>query len=323
MFNGLKKLVPPSWKNKLRNRFQSEVFKTTGFDTAFIKRIEELERSVFELQPEIVSCTTVIKETIEQHWQYKDIAIPGNLSISKHDYMYQFLQRHFNDAVTAYTEYISSGAHMIKILKHIEQQLAGNFARINNFLDFASGYGRLTRYTVELLKPGQIWISDIKQGAVDFQVQQFGVNGILSTENPGSFQINRQFDFIFVGSLFSHLPPATFSSWLQRIYGLLADDGILVFTVHGQNLNKNAARAKDDMVFLPVSEEANLVSKDGRLPGTQYGTAYVSEQYVAENIANLQPRAAQYKCFPKGMWGLQDVYIVTKSEKENLSKLTL
>jgi SAM-dependent methyltransferase len=323
MLNKIKQLVPSSWKDKLRKRFQSEVAKTEGFDTATARRIAELEKTVFDLQPELVLYTNEIKETILQNWQEKDISIPGNVALSKHDYMYQFLKHHHVDSVRAYAEYITSGAHMVKILKDIVEQTGRNFSSINAFLDFASGYGRLTRYMIELIKPGQIWISDIKQGAVDFQIQQFGVNGVLSSEDPRQFKLNGQFDLIFVGSLFSHLPDETFGKWLQRIYEMLSANGLLIFTVHDESLNKNVQATKQDIVYIPVSEELNLLSKDGRLPGVQYGTAFVSEGYVGKQIKNLRHPSSLYKRFIKGMWGLQDVYILSKNVAEDLSGVVL
>lgn len=324
MFNKLKQFIPSSWKNKLRRRFQFEIAKTGNFDhAALAAKIAELEKNVFDLQPEIIHCSPLIKQTILQQWKDPEIAMPGNILISKHDYMYQFLKTFFADADRAYVEYIISGAHMMKVLKDIVVSTGRRFSNIHAFLDFASGYGRLTRYVVELIDPTQIWISDIKQGAVDFQAQQFGVHGILSVEDPAACSILQQFDIIFVGSLFSHLPDETFGKWLKYLYSLLSGDGLLIFTVHDKSLDKNVLLAKEDIVFLPVSEEINLISKDGKLPGDQYGTTYVNEIYVDKQIKNLQPRPSKYKRLIKTMWSWQDVYILSKNAEEDLSGISL
>ncbi|SFQ18844.1 class I SAM-dependent methyltransferase [Parafilimonas terrae] len=323
MFSIVKNVVPISWKTAIRKRFQSEVYKTPGIDQAIIRKIEELEKSVFQLQPEIIIPTNEIKKGILQQWQFPNIPVPRNLSVSKHDYMYQFLKQHYNDSSKAYIEYITSGAHMMNILMNIAKQTGKPFYKTKAFLDFASGYGRLTRYTSELINPKQIWISDIKQGAVEFQVEKFGVNGILSSEDPDAFHLTKQFDLIFVGSLFSHLPDETFGRWLQRIYDLLNDDGLLIFTVHDQSLKENLFLQKQNIVFVPVSEEVNLLSKDGCLPGTQYGMTYVSEDYVNAQIQNLKPKPMQYRRFKKGMWELQDLYIISRKFREDLAGLEM
>jgi hypothetical protein len=134
MFNKLKQSIPSSWKNKLRKRFQLEVSKTEGFDSRATKRLAELEKKVFDLQPEIVSCTNEIRKGIIQNWQEKEIAVPNNLSISKHDYMYQFLEYYYADSEKAYVEYVTSGAHMIKILKDVVAQTAESFQIPMRFL---------------------------------------------------------------------------------------------------------------------------------------------------------------------------------------------
>jgi hypothetical protein len=170
-----------------------------------------------------------------------------------------------------------------------------------------------------VIKAKQIWITDIKQGAVDFQMEQFGVNGILSCANPSDLDIDKRFDLIFVGSLFSHLPNETFALWLHKIYELLTDDGLMIFTVHDKSIKKELFKDKQDILFVAVSEEVNLLSKDGRLPGAQYGVTYVSEQYVKKQIQGLAPGIGKYGRIAKRMWALQDIYIVSKDPNDDFS----
>ena len=85
----------------------------------------------------------------------------------------------------------------------------------HRLLDFACGYGRLLRFLTLSVPRAQIWASEIQRDAVDFAVGQFGVHGILSDmkprvdSNPGRNSI-----FIWVASLFSHLPRPLFDAWL-------------------------------------------------------------------------------------------------------------
>ena len=51
---------------------------------------------------------------------------------------------------------------------------------------------------------------EILRDAVRFQEQMFGVNSLQSTTEPERFDCDRTFDCIFVASLFTHLPEATF-----------------------------------------------------------------------------------------------------------------
>ena len=63
--------------------------------------------------------------------------------------------------------------------------------KVAAFLDFASGYGRFTRFLVQHLPADRIWVSDIQADAVAFQEEQFGVHGFVGDE-PGGSEMRRE-----------------------------------------------------------------------------------------------------------------------------------
>ena len=81
-------------------------------------------------------------------------------------------------------------------------------------LDFASGYGRLTRFLVQSLGPDQIWIGELDPLAVAFQRERFGVRVLDPAESPRDLATDLRFDRILVHSLFTHLPREPFEAWL-------------------------------------------------------------------------------------------------------------
>ena len=91
-----------------------------------------------------------------------------------------------------------------------------------NILDFACGYGRLLNLLIHSVPRERIWASEIQADAVAFAVRHFGVQGLQSTARPEDFEPERQFDLIWVVSLFSHLPPGLFERWLKRLTALAA-----------------------------------------------------------------------------------------------------
>ena len=135
---------------------------------------------------------------------------------------------------TALWEYFAGGLQMLNLVRDVARKKCDSLMNIQSFLDFASGHGRFTRFLVKELPRERVWISDIYENAVKFQQQQFGVHGIVSVPDPDNYQCGRRFDFVFVASLFSHLPEAMFKKWLRKLYGLLAPEGVLVFSVHDQ-----------------------------------------------------------------------------------------
>ncbi len=139
-------------------------------------------------------------------------------------------------------------------------------------LDFGSGYGRGSRFMPFFFPKAEIYVSDVKAGAMRFQKKQFGFNTINHTENPKSFRaIN--FDLIIAISVFSHLPENAFTSWLEVLTGAMTKDAVLFFTY-----NPLPARDKEDYKFITQSEDAGLSWVTDRLTATtEYGSSFYSE----------------------------------------------
>ena len=174
-------------------------------------------------------------------------------------------------------------------------------------LDFACGYGRALRFVVQSYPPGKIWASDIQADAVGFVQEQFGVHGMVSDASPAQFQPGRKFDFIWVASLFTHLPERLFRAWLVRLYEMLSDDGYLVFSVHDEAILPPGMRlAENGFLFAPESEIAELDS-------AVYGTTHVSESYVESIfVQSLGREKGSYLRVPRGLADQQDLYVVPK-----------
>ena len=192
-----------------------------------------------------------------------------------------------------------------RILSHLFGE-PGPIGDTGKILDFASGYGRVTRFIVHDIPPERVWIADIYARGVEFQRERFGVHGLVSAADPVDFQCGERFDAILVSSLFSHLPEATFLAWLRRLWGLLAPGGALIFSVHGEALlpRDHAGQAELAAHGLYFEEE----SESGSLSKAQYGTAWVTEGYVREALAQVAPGASVAR-YPRGFANLQDLYV--------------
>ncbi len=177
-------------------------------------------------------------------------------------------------------------------------------------LDFACGYGRALRFLVQSYPANQIWASDIQEDAVAFVHDQFNVNTLVSDASPGQFQPGRKFHFIWVASLFTHLPERLFRAWLMRLYEMLADDGYLVFSVHDESILPAGIRIADNgFLFTPESEIAELDS-------AVYGTTHVSESFVRSILVrDLACPKDGYLRVPRGLADQQDLYVVPKNQQ--------
>ncbi|MFL6193458.1 MAG: class I SAM-dependent methyltransferase [Thermoanaerobaculia bacterium] len=170
-------------------------------------------------------------------------------------------------------------------------------------LDFASGFGRVTRFIVLDLPPERIWVADIYAEGVRFQEEQLGVHGLVSHADPERFQCGEAFDMVFVSSLFTHLPEETFRSWLRRLWSLVRPGGLLAFSVHDRDiLPPGEGLPASGMLFHPHSES-------GSLPSEQYGTTWVDEPFV-RRLAGEVAQGASVHRIPRGLVNFQDLYVV-------------
>ena len=181
-----------------------------------------------------------------------------------------------------------------------------------NILEFASGYGRVTRHLYPMLRANSYISYDIHDSAVSFIKEKIGAEAKLSNSKPESLEYEGTFDFIFVLSLFSHLPDLSFSQWLTTLYGMLSPGGVLLFTTHGEaalQRDKDPRRAqsydpKKGFGFLTKSEQADLNTNE-------YGTSISAPHYVIPAIYNAT--GGRVVSFTPCCWfGIQDEWVVRK-----------
>jgi glycosyltransferase involved in cell wall biosynthesis/SAM-dependent methyltransferase len=227
------------------------------------------------------------------------------------DAMYQFLMNHpeIKDPVG---EYFRSGESMLGTLNEILSDQNIEIRSVRSFLDFASGYGRLTRFLTHVLPADRITVCDIDKNAVDFCTDRFGVDGFYSHENPDDLTGRKKYDVIWVASLFSHLSLRVWKRWLKKLSGLLNDGGILIFSTHGChcfNMLDESTRQKvihqDHGFYFIRQSEIDSLSRD------IYGTTYVTEQFVKDYVKTGQTGTI-VGYYPKKLWEFQDIYILKK-----------
>jgi SAM-dependent methyltransferase len=201
--------------------------------------------------------------------------------------------------------YFSKGRQIFQTVEEVAQHHFGGLDRVRSFFDFASGFGRSTRFLSRALGPERITVAEIDPRAVQFQQETFGVRGVVSGLEPDTLSVSEDFDLVVASSFFSHLPGRSFRGWLTRLYELVAPGGALLFSTHGRNLMP--AREADwssGIVFVPQSETL-------RLDASEYGTSYVTEEFVRA-AAHGAAAEADFAAFPFGFCAQQDLYVLSK-----------
>lgn len=216
------------------------------------------------------------------------------------------------------SEFFESGANDAQQIKDIAAQFG--ITQSAAVLEFASGYGRVSRHVAPHFS--NLICADIHRGAVKFLRKRMGLNAIMSTSKPADFRPGRRFDFIFVLSLFSHLPDYLFGPWLGRLYALLNPGGILMFTTHGeiaaqkqpllaQNLDRETGFG-----FLAVSDQVDL-------DFSVYGSSTALPHYVERRIMiETQNEGRLIDFSPGAWWDVQDQWMIRKPGCLSQSKKT-
>ncbi len=179
---------------------------------------------------------------------------------------------------------------------------------INSILDFGSGYGRVARFIPYFFSStNNFYASEVKLEAVRF-LKSFGYKGIEHSSNPKFFIAPSKMDFIFAGSVFTHLPVSLFLPWLDKLIETLSENGLLVFSFH--NYKTYQGKQKGEFVFESLAEDGILKGVEDRLvDNTEYGSCYIKDSLL---ISWLLDRSLSYKIIENGFGGTQDLVIASQ-----------
>jgi SAM-dependent methyltransferase len=240
------------------------------------------------------------------------MARDGSLIVHPEDDMYAFAVHAISSETLAAMAYFRAGASMIDVIERVATWHFGGMNKIESILDFAAGYGRSTRFLVEYLPADTVTVGEIQLDALDFQAREFGVSTLQSTSDPAALRTpRRNFDFVFVASLFSHLPRSTFGRWLEKLWEMVAADGVLVFSVHDEVLDTLDAEWEDGFAFIPANEVSALDTEE-------YGTNFTTEAFVREQLAQtVGEDAADAVRLPRALCFMQDVWVITRGESNS------
>lgn len=234
-------------------------------------------------------------------------------SIHKDDLIYQFLINNpvFKNEELAIDYYFRDGRNSAHILFDVIKELLIIKPDRVKLLEFASGYGCLTRHLLDNNMSFDITSCDIHAEAISFIEDKLGGKGLLSSRLPENFNAEaNSYDVVFCLSFFSHMPDRTWFPWLNTLYNVVKSDGLLIFTTHGYQSIKHFGVPspkldRNGYWFKPDSEQTDLDVHD-------YGSTIVSPSYVCERIKLLTGNPILLRVSEGFWWKHQDLYIVQK-----------
>ena len=266
-------------------------------------------------QTELICQQDRFRETLLRHLDISQSGLEHAqlvMDIHPDDQMLLHSLHHHQSAEMALSQYFSISLQQFNAARQIMQACFGSQLEHIKVLDFACGYGRLLRFMTMLVPAENIWASEIQPEALTFTRASFGVQGILSTPDPQDFVVDERFDFIWVASLFSHLPDTLFQDWLAKLCSLLTPRGVLCFSVRGSELLPAGEVLPESGILYQRASELTPLDAD------IYGTAYVSESYVRGCIDKQLGFGHGYARLPRALANEQDLYLLGRQPDREL-----
>lgn len=226
------------------------------------------------------------------------------------------LQVHNQDAmyVPGYArEYLIAGVSASRCIQAAVQSIGKDHA-IGSILDFPCGYGRVLRFLKAIFPEADITAGDVQPGALDFCRRTFGATPILSSTDFTSLSLPRKFDLIWCGSLITHITETAAADLLGFFYRHLTDEGLCIFTTHGQ-LALDWIEQKTKTYSLSEESQQRIVRTFHErgygyadyVNETGYGISAVSRSRIVE-LARGIGKWEEVFFLDHGWDGLQDVY---------------
>lgn len=242
---------------------------------------------------------------------YREGEAPPERAIAAEDEMLEFgTLDHGGDGDVGLAGYFLAGHQVSETVLAVIGQWFGALDDVPGLLDFGSGHGRVTRYFVRALGADRVTAAEIVPGMLSFQERRLGVATLASAHDPRELPADRRFGAIYVGSLFTHLPEATFGPWLAALTALLEPGGVLAFTVHDERLMPPDLEMTDgDLAFRPSSESRTI-------DHTEYGSTWVRPAFVERVLGSLGGDWA-WRRFPRAICGYQDLWLVAEAGLEH------
>ncbi len=229
-------------------------------------------------------------------------------AVHSDDHIFRFIVEHpqFDSDEARVGHYFEDGANSARQFTELLNQYCGAMGRKLQVLEFASGYGCVTRHLV-LNRAIALESCDIHPAALEFLKHSIGVEAIASSRFPEELKLPHLFDFVFALSFFSHMPITTWARWLVRLTQSVRPGGAIAFTTHGMAsrvLAGNPDLGPLGFWFLASSEQADL-------PNEEYGSTFVTETFVRKNLLSI-PSVELLETRLGYWWGHQDLYVVRK-----------
>lgn len=257
--------------------------------------MDEFEAVIAELQPHINEHSAA--QAVLPH-------------IHPQDFIFRFLIENptFPSLSDAVRYYFFDGRQSAEKLRATLAGLGVSIDEKFALLEFASGYGCVTRHLTHVLPKVDVTACDIHAQATEFIQTSLCVKSTLSSSVPEDLVVSERYDIVFALSFFSHMPEVTWRRWLAALLNKVKPGGFLLFTTQGELSGRKffsvPSLPENGFWFQASSEQKDLDTEE-------YGQTLVSLDYVQVAISQLSD-GKLVLMHPGFWWNHQDLYGVQK-----------
>lgn len=207
-----------------------------------------------------------------------------------------------------YKMYVEDGQLTAKEIIHWTDNYVAAVSPV--VLEWGCGVGRIIRHLGNYLQPGAlIYGCDINEEMIAWNKENLtGINFSAIAYNPPTPYASGRFSMIYAISVFTHIEADQQLNWLQEIHRILQQEGIFLFTTHGEHYTDQ---------LLP--KELQLLNQHGSYTKSYYqkGHRMMSTYQLPEKFAALVRNYFTILEYHNGeanptMVGGQDLWIVRK-----------
>jgi len=220
--------------------------------------------------------------------------------------------------------YNQDGVHYFRVglsaIRCIDEALArANLKDVRSILDLPCGGGRVMRFLVHRFPGAEITACELASGAVEFCARTFGAQPAFSSLNLDQVSFAKKFDLIWCGSLVTHLNKTGIVALLGLFLRHLSDNGIMIFTTHGDFVARRMPARDFDYGLDP--EQIDRIGIDYPTTGfgfedypgeKDYGVSLTSPEWIRARVRELGGLREVY--FKERGWdNHQDVFGVVRT----------
>lgn len=205
-------------------------------------------------------------------------------------------------------------------MKVINLALANSWRKdVIRILDLPCGHGRVARHLRPAFPEAELFFCDIDSSGAEFCADQFDGKAIISEPDLTAVKLPQELDLIWIGSLFTHIDAGRSEAWLRYLIDHLADQGILITTMHGYYFRElvecGRMPFKGDWDRFISDFEGTGYAYEPYPKSPDYGISISKPDWVVDLAMNI-PGVRMNMFLERGWANNHDVLVISKNDRK-------